>query len=438
MLHKLKKHLMILYTASTGAVFIGILVVLYFLSVSEQQKNDMERFLMTADSMMNKLQSSPMINLSELSVLEAKYQMIIEIEDNGCPITFESGWHSKTDRKLLILQMKEAVKLEISDSHSHYSGIKRSSITKIKGIKADRYYGCVIIIPVSDSTRSLVLLYSTDNIDTYLRSSAVVFIMIAVVGMLLLFLINNLVIDRTLIPIRESNQRQVEFIASASHELRSPLAYIQTSTGELKTDCIPYMQEKAKVTLQDYIDNAGEELQRMSALIEDMLLLASADTKTWSVHRITVDGDTFFIESYEALSRHCSLHKHELLLNLPEDFLGEIEIDPHRVYQILQILVNNAYSYTPEHSQISISVHKTKRQLLIEVIDHGTGIPDEEKKRVFDRYFRRDQSRNDKSHFGLGLNIAMELAHLQQGELVLFDTIGGGCTFKLTLPLKRS
>jgi signal transduction histidine kinase len=126
------------------------------------------------------------------------------------------------------------------------------------------------------------------------------------------------------------------------------------------------------------------------------------------------------------------------MFNLPEEFLGEIEIDPHRVYQILQILINNAYSYTPEHSQITISVSKIKKQLLIEVVDHGTGIPDEEKKRVFDRYYRRDASRKDKSHFGLGLNIALELTHLQQGTLVLCDTIGGGCTFRITLPLRKA
>jgi signal transduction histidine kinase len=116
--------------------------------------------------------------------------------------------------------------------------------------------------------------------------------------------------------------------------------------------------------------------------------------------------------------------------------LGEIYINPHRIYQLLQILVNNANSYTPDHSIITISSRITKKQLIVEVIDHGKGIPDQDKARVFDRYYRRDPSRNDKSHFGLGLNIAKELTHLHHGTLTLHDTKGGGCTFQILLPNK--
>ncbi len=438
MLHKLKRHLVLIYTLSTGAILIGILVVMYLLNISEQQKHSMERFLMTADSLTNKLQSSPMLSLSELSTLEARNQMIIYIEDNGYPIAFDGIYQSKTKRELLVQQLMDAARLEGVNAAipPTFMSIRRSSVTRITGEAGDDYYGCVIVMPLSTSYRSITLLYSLSNIYSTMRVNAAIYIMTTIIGFLLLFAINYLIIDKTLKPIKINNQKQVEFIASASHELRSPLAYIQASTDALKTDCIPYMPQQAKEALHNYIENANEELQRMSSLIEDMLLLSSADANTWSIHIIPTDGDTFFIESYEALSRYCILHNHELFLDLPEELLGEIYIDPHRIYQLLQILINNANSYTPDHSNITIALRRTKKQLIIEVIDHGKGIPDQEKDRVFDRYYRCDQSRNDKSHFGLGLNIAKELAHLHHGTLTLCDTEGGGCTFQIVLPQK--
>ena len=66
--------------------------------------------------------------------------------------------------------------------------------------------------------------------------------------------------------------------------------------------------------------------------------------------------------------------------------------------------------------------------------DHGTGIPDEEKERIFDRFYQSDRSRKEKEHFGLGLSIARELTELQKGKLTVTDTEGGGCTFLLLLP----
>lgn len=440
MLSKLKRHLVLIYTLSTGAILIGTMVVMYLLNISELQKYSMERFLMTADSLTNKLQAGPMLSLSELSTLEANNHMIIYIEDNGYPISFDGTYQSKTRRELLVQQLIDIARLEgvNVDIPPSFMSIKRSSVTRITVEADDDYFGCVIIIPLSSSYRCIALLYSLSNIYATLRINSSIYILTAIIGILLLFVINYLIIDKTLEPIKINNQKQVEFIASASHELRSPLAYIQASTGALKTDCIPYMPLQAKEALQNYMENSNEELQRMSSLIEDMLLLSSADAKAWSIHILLTDGDTFFIESYETLSRYCNLHNHELLLDLPDEFLGEINIDSRRLYQLLQILINNANSYTPDNSSITISPRRTKKQLIIDVIDHGNGIPDQDKERVFDRYYRRDPSRNDKSHFGLGLNIAKELAHLHQGTLTLRDTEGGGCTFQIVLPQKAS
>lgn len=104
----------------------------------------------------------------------------------------------------------------------------------------------------------------------------------------------------------------------------------------------------------------------------------------------------------------------------------------------MTILLHNALSYNTEAKPIALEASVLKSSLLIKVIDHGPGIPASEKELVFDRFFRSDKSRKDKQHFGLGLSIAKELVELHKGSLHITDTLGGGSTFILKLPLKLS
>ncbi len=75
-----------------------------------------------------------------------------------------------------------------------------------------------------------------------------------------------------------------------------------------------------------------------------------------------------------------------------------------------------------------------KNHLTISIIDHGIGISEEDKKHIFDRFYRCDKSRTKKEHFGLGLSIANELITILDGRIYLEDTPGGGCTFTITIP----
>lgn len=434
MLHKLKVHLMILYSVSTGLILIVAMALTYLLNVSEVQKHSMESFLLNADSLANQLQSNNMLNLSNLAVMEATNQMIIQIEDNGIPTSFTGAYKSKTDRAILIEKVQHGAMLEGINTHrnTNYSRIQRSSVMKITGDVNETYYGCVIVIPMDTSVRSLTLLYTLYN-NFPLSANALVYIGITVIGIVFLVGISYILIGETLKPVITNKEKQEEFIASASHELRSPLAYIQTATGTLTRACIPYLPKETKQTVLEYIKNTNEECSRMSTLIEDMLLLACSDNKSWSVTIKSVDGDTFFIESYEALNRLGSLYNHPLELKLTDCLLGEIPLDSQRIFQIMQILINNAISYTPEHSVITIAPYIVKKQLYIDIIDHGMGIPDIEKEKVFDRYYRHDKARTDKNHYGLGLSIAKELVQLHSGKLTLLDTEGGGCTFRIKI-----
>lgn len=437
MLHKLRRKLIFLYTASTGAILIVCMIIIYQLNSLQLEKQTMENFLLNTDFLVKEIQSSGTLNVSSLSVLETTKHMIISVEDNGFPISFKGSYQSRTDREILLQRLQDQAILQGVDIQASnlYTSLKRSSLITIKGDHNDQYYGYVAIIPINSSYVSLRMICSMNEVFSGKNTNLAIYVIITFLGILGFFGVCFLMIRKVLHPVQENQQRQIEFVASASHELRSPLAYIQAATSELTEDCLNELSGESARTLSSYIHNTQEECSRMSQLIEDMLILASADRKTWTMHITPTDSDTFFINSYDTLSYLCEQKLHPLNLVLPEEQLGTLPIDKQHIYQILQILIQNACCYTPSKTPIHLKPYIQNHKLLIEVIDSGPGIPKEYKDRVFDRYFRMDSSRTDRNHFGLGLNIARELAHLHHGELTLQNTPGGGCTFLLSIPL---
>ena len=123
-------------------------------------------------------------------------------------------------------------------------------------------------------------------------------------------------------------------------------------------------------------------------------------------------------------------------LNLDEETYPILFSDRERLFQILSIFLGNAVCYSPEDSSIQIQTASGERELTFSIADHGKGIPAEDKPFIFDRFYRGDKSRTDKSHFGLGLSIAKELAGMLGGEIGFEDTEGGGATFFLRLPVR--
>lgn len=230
----------------------------------------------------------------------------------------------------------------------------------------------------------------------------------------------------TLRPTAEALRRQTEFVAAASHELRSPLTVIKASLSAALADP-KHIQTK-------FLDAARDESDRMAHLIDDLLMLAGSDAGTWSIHIKEVDLDTFCIELYERFHLICQNQGHSLALDLPDDPLPRTTFDQERMTQLIGILLSNACSYTPPNTPIEICVRSQKSHVELAVQDHDPGIPDEEKKKVFRRFYRADASRTDKQHFGLGLAVAAELAVLHGFVLSVRDTPAGGATFVLQLP----
>ncbi len=316
-----------------------------------------------------------------------------------------------------------------TSARSIYSDNYHSSLFRLKGDHKEAVYACVNLFSVKGGVKSLTLIQFRPDEKKQRILLFSLYLAIFTAGSLALFFVSLLYVGKALKPVAESQKRQNEFIAAASHDLRSPLAVIQANASSLLIE-----ENKNKL----FVPKIMDECSRMSKLIGDMLILASSDARTWSIQKYPIDTETYFSDLYDTFLPYCKKKGHNLYLDFPKEALPQIMGDKDRLTQVIGILIDNALSYSPALTTITLRPYLKKSAFCIAVEDHGIGITKEQKEHIFDRFYRTDSSRNDKSHFGLGLSVAKELIELHQGQITVTDTPEGGATFIIELPLSRT
>lgn len=222
------------------------------------------------------------------------------------------------------------------------------------------------------------------------------------------------------------------FIADASHELRTPLVSVR---GYAELYRMGALNDKQK--LDDAMERIESEAVRMTSLVESLLALARLEeteklTKT-QINLTEVAGEV----SRDAEAATPGLKVELVALNgaALEGAAVEAKLDLNAMKQILVNLLSNAARFNNGNLPVQIALGKQKGKLVIEVRDHGEGIPVELRRKVFERFYRADNSRNrDTGGNGLGLAIVSALVERHQGTIEALETQGGGATFRVTLP----
>lgn len=429
MLSSIRNRLIFIYTCSTGLILTTVLVLVLVITQKQVENSQRDAFWNSYLTISQKLQMDSEISNLWMSELEVKNHLIIHIEENGIPLLFGGAWRPSTDRSALIELAKERGKKDNVDTSIRpiTSNEVKSEIFTIRGTKKDKYLAEILVLPTDAGYRSMVLLQRISRGAGDSVKQVLVVLLLDVAGIALLFLVSSYLVGKSLEPVEESRRRQTEFIAAASHELKSPLAVIRANSSaiHLEPDRADY-----------FTDIINKECKRLSDLIEDLLLLANADAKRWPLKKERIDMDILLIEAYDTFVSFCREHGKQLKLELQENMLPRVEGDAFRIQQVIAILIDNAVSYSVEGDTIILRAFVRKNNLWIEVEDHGVGI-EGVKKEVFERFYRVDKARKDKSHYGLGLSIAKELVELHEGSISCRDTLGGGATFFFNLPLRK-
>lgn len=426
MLKKLRFRLTLLCAVITGLILIGMALAALSISEGQIRRADQEAFQGSLATVVNKLQSDGNVSQRWLAQTEAAGGLVIHIEDAGQPLSFSGSWRPKTDRSTLITAAQEGAQQRGLDCKlPPVSRLEPGVRTfPLNGDHGERYLAAVRMVAADRGWQSLTLLKDMSGEDTQIFRQRLLFLLMAVAGIVLLFAAAWWLAGKAIRPVEESSRRQVEFVAAASHELRSPLAVIRASADA----ALESPEENSR-----FLDSITQECGRMARLVDDLLLLAGSDAKTWSIREERLELDTLLIETVELFFPLAHKNNQNLTLDLPDEELPLINGDGQRIRQALSVLIDNALNYTPSGGRVIVRAIHLHR-LCVEVEDNGPGIPEEHAAHIFERFYRADKSRNDKQHFGLGLSIAQELARLHRGQLFLKHTGPEGSVFVLELP----
>ncbi|MCM1175527.1 MAG: HAMP domain-containing histidine kinase [Blautia sp.] len=431
MFKKVHIRLTLLCTGITAVIMIIMSLCYLYVSENGLYRNQFQSFQNDVNTITTNLEQQSVISMEWLSKMEAQGNYLFYVLDNGIPFLYNqlNDMTENSTRSLLLEECRNAyqdkstasffVKTDSSYISSHFEFEFVSASTDAK------YFGSIINLGKYASSLEIIILSSMQSLEEQILEQRFRFILIDIAAVFLLSIFSWLFTGRLLRPIMENQQKQAQFVASASHELRTPLAVI-LSAAECCRNAPP---EKQKVFLKT-IDQEG---LRMSALVNDMLTLSSSDDQRFSIQPEPVEIDTLLMNSYEAFEPLARDKSILLSVCLPEQALPLCQADPERISQVVAILLHNAISYTPAYGRITLSLLYKKEHFYLSVQDNGIGISDEDKKRIFDRFYRVEKSRSTKEHFGLGLSIAYEIIKAHNGSIQVADAKGGGSIFTIIL-----
>ena len=235
-----------------------------------------------------------------------------------------------------------------------------------------------------------------------LRTSCVIFILLEIVIIVTSLKITSWIIK----PVIESFNRQKQFIADASHELKTPITVIMANAEALEND----PNEKK------WLNNIRSESERMNDLITDLLDLAKLENGS-NKENYHIENLSKIIEktllTFESLIYE---NKIELGYDIEEDI--NINCNSNQMKQLIVILIDNAIQHSEKNGKIDIILKKEKNDIILKVSNKGKEIPKEMQEKIFERFYRADESRNrDKNRYGLGLAIAKNIVTNHNGKI---------------------
>ena len=228
--------------------------------------------------------------------------------------------------------------------------------------------------------------------------------------------------------LRRLDSARREFIANASHELRTPIASLGGFVELLDDD-----PEPDPASRREFVRTMRGQVDRLTKLSTDLLDLSRLDADAVSLRTEVIDPLELAADVAAEFGAAAEQHGTDLRVQLSNGDNPLVQADRGRTTQIMRILIDNALKHTPPGTEIAISTSSTRNSSRLSVTDNGPGIETRARERVFDRFFTADSV----SGSGLGLAIARELARLMGGDVEL-ETRRRRTTFTLTLPRARS
>ncbi|MQW22501.1 MULTISPECIES: cell wall metabolism sensor histidine kinase WalK [unclassified Lactococcus] len=282
----------------------------------------------------------------------------------------------------------------------------------------------------SGLTGYIQIFTNVDQLRESLQRNTLIVITTMTIFWLISILISLYLANWTLQPIMLAYEKQKEFVENASHELRTPLAILQNR--------LELLFQNPTATIIDESENISEslsEVRNMRLLTTNLLNLARRDSS------IKIEPQETSAEFFESIFSNYGM----LAEDAEKEFVGTVKVDgkvnldQSLVKQLMTIIFDNAMKYTNDDGALTIDVAKVGGFLNITVADNGEGISDEDKKRIFDRFYRVDKARTrQKGGLGLGLSLAKQIVDAYNGKITVEDNQPKGTKFIIKLKLENA
>ena len=378
MIKKLQKKLTTLLIFLLTIIWIGILL----LFLNSTYKNNLKDEKEDVRSALREIKWKNFIRTQGTALdLEDIGYCVFQIDDYKQPHILFQTFTNKTDEELLRYAKKYS--LTWKKTHQTYKYIYIYKLRK----------------------KQLMLISSAPALQATIP--AIVLCIFLLFGGLILFTFSSRIISRWLTqPIEDMISSEKKFISNASHELKTPLAVIRSNTQLL---------QKEISADNKHLEYIHQETERMIVLVNKMLTLVRLDTAQNQAQpkRFRVDEALYdIIYPMESVA-------YEKKIRMTVDIQEEMYIDgiEDQIQNLLSILLNNAISYTPEYGEIVIRAYIQAKKFYLKVSNSGDPIPEEIRDRLFERFFRADEAREDNGHYGLGLSIASSIAANHGGRI---------------------
>jgi signal transduction histidine kinase len=237
--------------------------------------------------------------------------------------------------------------------------------------------------------------------------------------------------NRALVPIRQSLgaqrlalRRQREFAADASHELRTPLTVVRSSLEHLRRH-----QDEPVHAVGDALDDIGAEVDHLTALVDDLLLLARSDSGAISLERRPIDLGDVAADAASSLAKSAAEKSVRVVVDPAP---AVVEGDPARLRQLVMILVDNAIRHSPTGGEVRVIVRLDDASAQLDVEDDGRGVNPEDMPHIFERFWRATGAPSGGT--GLGLAIAKWIVDRHHGTIAVRNRDEGGAAFRVSLP----
>ena len=281
-------------------------------------------------------------------------------------------------------------------------------------------------------TGQITVSLASDNFVRHSTYSMLKLLVAMSLALLALLFVMSVMLSRWVVrPIAKAWIQQSQFIADASHELKTPLTVILANNSLLASDQDASEQEKHR-----WIESIDSEAHLMQGLVNDMLYLAQSDANAVSMECGEFDLSEMAMATalqFEAVAFESGVMIDE---QIEEGIL--VRGDQARVQRMLAVLVDNACKYADAGTEIRVLMKRGLHECILEVCNFGTVIDPEDLPHLFDRFYRSDKARNrGTGGFGLGLAIAKSIVDDLDGDISVTSTQEAGTCFRVKIPLEK-